>query len=78
KGDKIVNMNIKAVDRAAEALEEIKYPESWAITTTGMEIVEEKVPEYVENIVRPILSLEGDKLPVSAFTPDGTVPVGTT
>ena len=78
KGDKIVNMNIMAVDRAAEALEEIKYPESWATTTTGAEIIEEKVPEYVENVIRPILRLEGDKLPVSAFTPDGTVPVGTT
>jgi pyruvate-ferredoxin/flavodoxin oxidoreductase len=78
KGDKIVNMNIMAVDRAAEALEEIKYPESWASTTTGAEIIEEKVPEYVENVIRPILRQEGDKLPVSAFTPDGTVPVGTT
>jgi len=35
KGDKIVNMNIQAVDRAIEALEEIKYPASWATDTTG-------------------------------------------
>ncbi|MBA2133241.1 pyruvate:ferredoxin (flavodoxin) oxidoreductase [Capillibacterium thermochitinicola] len=78
KGDKVVNMNIQAVDRALEALEEIKYPESWATDTTGAQIVEEEVPEYVQNVIRPILRLEGDKLPVSAFAADGTVPVGTT
>src|SRR5690606_37799542 len=61
-----------------EALEEIKYPESWATDTTGAEIVEEEVPEYVKNVIRPILRQEGDKLPVSAFAADGTVPVGTT
>ncbi|HEY8391515.1 MAG TPA: pyruvate:ferredoxin (flavodoxin) oxidoreductase [Capillibacterium sp.] len=78
KGDKIVNMNIQAVDRAIEALEEIKYPASWATDTTGAEIVEEEVPDYVKNVIRPILRQEGDKLPVSAFNPDGSVPVGTT
>ena len=78
KGDKIVNMNIQAVDQALEALEEIKYPESWATDTTGAELVEEEVPEYVKNVIRPILRQEGDKLPVSAFAADGTVPVGTT
>ena len=31
-----------------------------------------------QNVIRPILRQEGDKLPVSAFTPDGSVPVGTT
>ncbi len=78
KGDKIVNMNIQAVDRAIEALEEIKYPASWTTDTTGAEIVEEDVPDYVKNVINPILRQEGDKLPVSAFAPDGSVPVGTT
>ncbi|MGE5581188.1 MAG: pyruvate:ferredoxin (flavodoxin) oxidoreductase [Bacillota bacterium] len=78
KGDKVVNMNIAAVDKAAEELEEIKYPASWATTTTGAEIIEADVPEYVKNVIKPVLRLDGDKLPVSAFSPDGTVPVGTT
>ena len=78
KGDKVVNMNIAAVDRAAEALEEVKYPADWATATTGAQLIEAEVPEYVKNVVKPILHLDGDKLPVSAFTPDGTVPVGTT
>ena len=78
KGDKIVNMNIAAVDRALEALEEINYPESWTTTTTGATVVEEDVPDFVKNIMKPMMRQEGDKLPVSAFTPDGTFPVGTT
>jgi len=78
KGDKIVNMNYAAVDRAAEALEEIKYPESWAEATTGATVEEVEATEYYENVIRPILKQKGDSLPVSAFSVDGTVPVGTT
>lgn len=78
KGDKIVNMNIAAVDRAAEVLEQINYPADWATTTEGATIIEEEVPEFVKNVVKPMMKQEGDKLPVSAFTPDGSFPVGTT
>lgn len=79
KGDKIVNMNITAVDRAIEALEEIKYPEAWATATTGATLDEDtNVPDFVKNVMKPMIRQEGDKLPVSAFTPDGTFPVGTT
>src|SRR5699024_9139722 len=34
--------------------------------------------EYFKEVVHPILVLEGDKLPTSAFNADGSVPVGTT
>ncbi len=78
KGDKVVNMNIAAVERSAEAIEEINYPADWAIATTGAVLEEMKVPEHFKNVIAPILRLEGDKLPVSAFTVDGTVPIGTT
>jgi pyruvate-ferredoxin/flavodoxin oxidoreductase len=77
KGDKIVAMNMAAVDRASEALEQITVPSAWA------EAVDEaaptaEVPEYVTKVMRPMNSLEGDRLPVSAFTDDGSFPVGTT
>ena len=35
-------------------------------------------PAYIKDVVRPILAQQGDKLPVSAFEPDGLVPLGTT
>ncbi|MDO9566898.1 MAG: pyruvate:ferredoxin (flavodoxin) oxidoreductase [Candidatus Desulfaltia sp.] len=74
KGDKIVNMNYEAVDKALDNLVEIKYPKDWAnaVDTAG-EVKEE--PDFVKNVMRPILAQEGDKVPVSAFTMDGIFPV---
>ena len=34
-------------------------------------------PEFVSDIMDPVLKLEGDKLPVSAFEPGGYQPIGT-
>jgi pyruvate-ferredoxin/flavodoxin oxidoreductase len=79
KGDKVVNMNIEAVDKAATALEEIKYSAAWATTTSGAMLAEDQnAPDFIKNILKPMVRQEGDQLPVSAFTVDGTFPVGTT
>ncbi|MGE5553478.1 MAG: pyruvate:ferredoxin (flavodoxin) oxidoreductase [Betaproteobacteria bacterium] len=77
KGDKVVAMNVAAVDRACEALEEIKYPASWANAVDEAAAAID-APPYVRDVIKPILDLGGDRLPVSAFSPDGTVPTGTT
>ncbi|WP_449241957.1 pyruvate:ferredoxin (flavodoxin) oxidoreductase [Desulfovibrio sp.] len=76
KGDKIVNMNIAAVDQSLENLQKVDYPAAWA------DAVDEPVraadePDFVRNVMKPILAQKGDALPVSAFTPDGLFPVGT-
>ncbi|MDL2272037.1 pyruvate:ferredoxin (flavodoxin) oxidoreductase [Desulfovibrio sp. OttesenSCG-928-I05] len=76
KGDKIVNMNIAAVDKAIDNLIEIKYPESWADAKDAC-CCSNDDPEYIRDVVRPILAQEGDKLPVSAMSPDGLAPLGT-
>ena len=78
KGDAVVNMNYAAVDGAIANLKEVKYPESWATTTEGAPMVEIKGTDYFKNTINPVLCQQGDKLPVSAFSPDGVVPVGTT
>ena len=78
KGDKVVNMNIAAVEKASGALEEVKYPASWADTTEGAEVCHCGDDDYIREIVRPILAQQGDKLPVSAMEPAGLVPLGTT
>ncbi|MEG2626051.1 MAG: pyruvate:ferredoxin (flavodoxin) oxidoreductase [Christensenella sp.] len=77
KGDDIVNMNYKAVD-AGMAVEEVKYPQSWATTTEGAAPVAVPNDDYFRDVVHPILIQKGDALPVSAFDPRGFVPVGTT
>jgi pyruvate-ferredoxin/flavodoxin oxidoreductase len=77
KGDKIVNMNNAAVDQAIDALKEIKVPASWA--DAGRErYFDKNVPEYVNNIMKPMLAQLGDKLPVSALPVDGIFPTATT
>ena len=78
KGDAVVNMNYACVDKAIEGLVEIKYPESWATVTSGAPMVEGAADPYFQSFVKPIAAQEGDKLPVSAFEPDGHVPTGTT
>ena len=78
KGDKIVNMNIAAVDQAVSALHEVSYPASWADTTEGAVVRHDSDPDYIANVVRPILAQNGGDLPVSAMFPDGTMPNGTT
>ncbi len=77
KGEEIVKMNCDAVDKALENIVEIKYPESWAEAEKQPE-KDEDVPDFVKNVMRPMLAQQGDKLPVSAFPPDGIFPVGTT
>jgi pyruvate-ferredoxin/flavodoxin oxidoreductase len=77
KGDKVVKMNIDAVDRAAGALEKIEVPEAWA-TAGRDEYRREDEPEFVQEVMRPMLAQQGDKLPVSAFSPDGIFPTATT
>ena len=78
KGDAIVQMNYNAIDSAAANLIKIDVPASWATTTEGAPMAEVADNKYFKEIVHPILTLEGDKLPSSAFNADGTVPTGTT
>ncbi len=78
KGDAIVQMNYNAIDSAKEHLVQIEIPESWATATDGAEMVKLADNDYFRSVIAPILALEGDKLPSSAFNADGSVPTGTT
>ncbi len=78
KGDAIVQMNYDAIDSAAANLIKVEVPASWKTATTGAPMAEVGGDKYFKEIVHPILVLEGDKLPSSAFNADGSVPNGTT
>ncbi|MFZ1198631.1 MAG: pyruvate:ferredoxin (flavodoxin) oxidoreductase, partial [Desulfobacterales bacterium] len=76
KSEKIVKMNHQAVDKTLDNLIAIDYPAAWAQATdhpTGTKAE----PDFVKNVMRPILLQQGDKLPVSAFRADGIFPVDT-
>ncbi len=77
KGDKVVAMNVAAVDKAVDALTEVAYPAAWKDAKTGAEIKYAGDPAYIKNVVRPILAQKGDDLPVSAFHPAAIFPLGT-
>jgi len=70
-------MNVDAVDKTLGALQKIDVPEAWA--TAGHEAyIEKDEPEFVKEVMRPMLAQQGDSLPVSAMPPDGIFPTATT
>lgn len=80
KGEKVVQMNIDALQQGIRCIEEVEVPAHWASITVTEEENHDNEPEFVAKIMRPIQAMEGDKLPVSAFKgrEDGTFPNGTT
>ena len=77
EGGDVVARNLAAIEQAADALQPVEYPESWASAEDNADTNPEW-PEYIKEIANPCMKLEGDSLPVSLFTPDGTMPMGTT
>jgi pyruvate-ferredoxin/flavodoxin oxidoreductase len=80
KGDKALSANQKAIELGHQYLQQVE------INTLDLEnhiIMKDKnenkqTNEYYEKFVKPINQLQGNKLEVSAFSPDGRVPTGTT
>ena len=80
KGEKVVNMNIAAVDAGINALVEVKVKPEWTnLTGKALKPADESLPYVIKNILVPINAQKGDELPVSAFKgmEDGTMPLGT-
>lgn len=79
KGQNIVDMNNAAIDAGVEAIIEVEVPAAWAeaADTTAAEAATGN--DFIDNLLVPMNRLEGDSLPVSAFTDyaDGTFPSGT-
>ena len=83
KGEAIVELNYKAIDAGANAMVEVKVPESWKnagetpkkAPATGKR---KDLVDFVNRIVEPVSLMDGDSLPVSAFKnmADGTFPQG--
>ncbi|HZJ76330.1 MAG TPA: pyruvate:ferredoxin (flavodoxin) oxidoreductase [Oscillospiraceae bacterium] len=83
KGEKIVEMNYKAVEEGLNELIKIDIPDNWGnagVDDTVYPRYIKNEPDFVKNIQRPMARHEGDELPVSAFEgmEDGTFPLGTT
>ncbi len=79
KGDDVVKMNYAAIDRGADGLVKVDVPVEWKNIKSEKEKARGDVPEFIKKIADPMNHLDGDSLPVSAFSdmPDGTFPQGT-
>ena len=78
KGEKIVSLNCEAIDKGYELIREVQVKEEWK-NIADEDIKQVKEPDFIANIMRPMLREEGNELPVSAFNgmEDGTFPHGT-
>ena len=77
KGDAIVQMNFNAVDKTLARLQKVDYPKQITSDKAFKPSMTPNAPKYVQEVLGTILSGKGDELPVSAFLPDGTFPMGT-
>lgn len=76
KGEKIVSMNIEAVDKTLDKLVEINIPDTWKAGVKPETLDEETTP-FVDKVMKKINAQGGDDLPVSLFSPDGVFEQGT-
>ncbi len=81
KGEKIVDMNFKAVDAALKNLrcvDYLKQAESAPISLVELiDPVPESAPEFVRKVTGRMMAGEGDLIPVSEVPADGTYPTAT-
>jgi pyruvate-ferredoxin/flavodoxin oxidoreductase len=77
KGDEVVKRNVAAARAALAHLFEVKLPAAATARRWRPPPVPSDVPDFVSRVTAAMLSDHGDALPVSAFPPDGTWPVGT-
>jgi pyruvate-ferredoxin/flavodoxin oxidoreductase len=78
RGEVIVQRNFDAVDQSLANLHEVQVPEHATSTITRRSPVPDESPQFVKNVIGPMIAREGDSLPVSLLPADGTYPTGTT
>ncbi|MEG0777222.1 MAG: pyruvate:ferredoxin (flavodoxin) oxidoreductase [Oscillospiraceae bacterium] len=84
KGEKIVNMNIEAVDAGTSKVREIAVPADWAnpaadVSKAAFDGGVKSAKAFATDILDPVNAMRGDSLPVSAFMDiaNGVMPSGT-
>jgi pyruvate-ferredoxin/flavodoxin oxidoreductase len=78
KGENVVKMNYAAVDGALANLHRVDVPNRVTSDFDRPSPVIDGAPEFVRNVLGPMIAGKGDQLPVSVLPADGTYPVGTT
>ena len=79
KGEKIVNMNLAAIERGLENVVKIEVPAEWAELKDDVKTPDANLPHFVSDVLIPMNSAKGDDIPVSTMMPyaDGVFPTDT-
>ena len=77
RGESVVQKNFAAVDMTLAHLFEVEVPATVTATRDLRPPVPVAAPQFVKDVLGPILFGDGDLLPASAFPVDGTFPSGT-
>ncbi len=77
KGEKIVNMNLAAIERGLTDAVKIEIPAEWAQLHDEEIVPDASLPEFVRKVLIPMNRAKGDEIPVSTFvsTSDGIMPI---
>ena len=77
RGTQVIEANFTAVDRTLARLAQVRVPGAATTDRRRPPVVAAEAPTFVQRVTAAMLANQGDRLPVSAFPPDGTWPVGT-
>ena len=77
KGMDIVEMNWKAIDAAASAIEKVDVPVKITKSYVLPELLPADASDFAKDVILPVMMMKGDEVPVSKMTFDGSLPTGT-
>ncbi|MGB2630418.1 MAG: pyruvate:ferredoxin (flavodoxin) oxidoreductase [Candidatus Omnitrophota bacterium] len=78
KGEKVVEMNLKAIDEALTSIEKVEVPDKFTGKIEEKPIVPESAPAFVKETTAKLMRYEGETVKVSEMPEDGTWPTATT
>ena len=77
KGRRLLERNYGAIDAALAGLHEVEVPAKITSHVEMPPVVSANAPEFVQRVTAKLIAGQGDSLPVSAMSADGTWPLGT-
>jgi pyruvate-ferredoxin/flavodoxin oxidoreductase len=77
KGMDIVEMNWKAIDASAAAIEKVEVPAEITESYVLPDLIPADASDFAKDVILPVMMQKGDDVPVSKMTFDGTLPTGT-
>ncbi len=77
KGRRLLERNYAAIDAALDGLHQVEIPQRINSQLEMPPVVAANAPDFVQQVTAKLIAGQGDSLPVSAISADGTWPVGT-